>query len=125
MMSNLRLLYIAVILALCLAVIGCEQPQSMTDLDLGPQLDTLGQHRSLALDGPVLGYLKESHPETSGYDWFHDRNDRRPAVQSGYSSPVIERSSTYTRDYQYGAHGRSYDHYQSTTYRSEHRQGVR
>jgi len=118
-MCYLRLLYLMVILALCLAVIGCEQPKSV---DLGPQLDVDGHRRSLALDAPVLEYLKSSQPDSAYQPWYQGRNDRGTAALAGYESPKYQQSTTYTRDRQYSSHGRTFDHYHSTTYRTEHRQ---
>ncbi len=122
-MLYVRLLYIMIILALILAVFGCEQPQAMTDL--GPQLDHVGQRRSVVMDGPLLDYLKSRQDQPEGYAWYHSRNDQRIGVAAGYELPVIETSTTYTRDYQRGSHGRVYDHFHSTTYRTEHRRSTR
>ena len=122
-MLHVRLLHIVIILALCGAVLGCEQPQAA--VDLGPQLDVCDQRRSLVLDDPMLSFMKSQDDQPAGYAWYHDRNDRRVGALAGYESPIIESSTTRTRDYQFSTHGRSYDHFQSTTYRTEYRRGTR
>ncbi|MCG8510215.1 MAG: hypothetical protein MI741_13385, partial [Rhodospirillales bacterium] len=70
--------------------------------------------------------LVAGQPESSYADrWWHTRHDRPATVVSGYESPVLESSVTYTRDSQYSSHGRVYDSFRSTTYRREYREAVR
>jgi hypothetical protein len=104
-------------------MIGCEQPQPMTDL--GPQLDAEGYHRSVALDSPLLRHLQVRQRSRDGLSWYDGRNDRTLAVNAGYDLPSLQRSVTLTRDRQYLSNGRVHDIYSSTTYRTEYRQNVR
>jgi hypothetical protein len=115
------------ILVLSLGLAGCAQPRD-TDSDMtdrSPQLDADGQHRSLALDTPLLAYLREQDDNPRGAAWYDGRSDRSLGAVSGYELPVVQRSVTYTRDQQYQHFGHVHDNYSSTTYRSEYRELVR
>ncbi len=122
-MRAIRPLILVLCLGGCLALIGCEQPQPMTDF--GPQLDTEGVPRSLALDTPLLQHLRETRGIDRGQAWYDARNDQTLAATSGYELPTVQSSVTYTRDRQYFSNGRVYDNVSSTTYRAEYRQIVR
>lgn len=121
-MLPLRTMSMVTVLSMCGALAGCQQPRSV---DLGPQLDSSGARRSLALDSPLQTELQSLRGQDVGYAWYDDRNDRRVGALAGYESPVVQSSVTYTRDYQSNSHGRSHDHYQRTTYSAEYRQSVR
>lgn len=110
-------------LGVSLALIGCGQSQPMTDL--GPQLDTDGVRRSVALDPSLLHHLRTSQPGYGAQAWYEGRNDRTLAVSSGYDLPTLQSSYTLTRDRQYTSNGRVHDTFSATTYRSEYRQSIR
>ncbi len=122
-MRKIRPLSIALCLVSCLALIGCEEPQAMTDL--GPQLDTDGVRRSLAMDTSLLKHLKDRQISPEGLAWYDGRNDRTLTVNSGYDLASVQTSSTLTRDRQYSSNGRVRDNFSSITYRTEYRQSVR
>lgn len=122
-MRKIRLMSIALCLASSLALIGCEQSQSTTDL--GPQLDADGGRRSLAMDTSLLQHLKNRQASPEGLAWYDGRNDRSLTVNSGYDLASVQTSSTLTRDRQYSSNGRVRDNFSSTTYRTEYRQNVR
>ncbi len=106
-----------------MAVVGCQEvPRAV---DLGPQLDTAGNPRSVAMDSALLNYLVVRQDPAHGLPWYADRNDHTPVADGGYRLPTVESSVTYTRDRQYHSNGRVHDQFNSTTYRSEHRQIVR
>lgn len=116
-----RLLF-GVCLAGLLASVGCQQTRPV---DLGPQLDTDGNPRSIALDTPMLRLRTGGRSLAGTLPWFADRNDRTPAAAAGYRLPTIQSSVTITRDRQYSNNGQVRDQYDSTTYRREYREAVR
>lgn len=123
-MRSLRPLSVILCLGGCLALFGCEQHQPIMT-DLGPQLDTDGVRRSLALDTPLLQHLSSRHQIDQGPAWYDGRNDQTLAVTSGYELSTVQTSTTYTRDRQYFSHGRVYDNYSASTYRAEYREMIR
>ncbi len=100
---------------------GCQQ--TPPSVDRGPQLDADGQRRSVALDSPLLAYLRNRGHGGDGPAWYDGRNDVSPAAVAGDGS--LQRSVTVTRDRQYQVNGHVRDYFTSTTYRSEYRQSTR
>ena len=122
-MRAISLLLFAIILGAALALTGCQQ--SARPVEFGPQLDADGHRRSLALDTPILSYMRSTQPPESQPPWYASRNDFTPAATAGYALPTIQSSVTITRDRQYNSNGNVRDNFSSTTYRREYRQTVR
>ena len=125
-MRAIRLSALTVGFAGLLALAGCQSAQSpAADLDLGPQLDTDGQRRSVVLDTSLQQYIASRQAPPDSLPWYADRNDLTPAATWGYRLPTVQSSVTITRDRQYNSHGRVRDQFDSTTYRREYREAIR
>jgi hypothetical protein len=100
---------------------GCQTPYAV---DLGPQLDADGRHRSVALDSPLQHHLSKRQELDTSRAWYAARNDYSPTAEAGYRLPTVQSSVTITRDQQYHSSGRVRDYFNSTTYRAERREIV-
>ncbi len=123
-MRAIRPLFLMLCLAGILVLTGCQSAE-LRPVDLGPQLDTDGNRRSVALNTPLLHHIDSRQAAQPGLPWYANRNDLSPAATSGYALPTIQSSVTITRDRQYSNNGQVRDQFYSTTYRREYRQAVR
>ena len=118
----MRALRLIIVAGGLLGLLGCAQT---VDIDHGPHLDADGHRRSVVLATPLLQHLQARGPAEQAPPWYADRNDRLHAALAGYAAPTLESSVTLTRDRQHTSNGRTFDHFQRTTYSAEHRHVVR
>jgi hypothetical protein len=107
--------------------VGCAtQPVPPHQGGLGPLVDDSGQRRSLVMTSPQVASLSQMQPWLGEPQaWYLYRNDRQPRVASGYQSPTVVRSVTYTRDGQSIYGDRIRDNYQQRSYRTTYQEAVR